>query len=129
MSIKQENRDGVPNSQNVAFIRYVEVNVFGIQYRLLKINNLNVTQFSVNGKITDTPYIDKARNISAIISASRLRFTTGFSLSIAWDGKHRSEISLCNSYANYVCGLCGNADGKRSRFKFFYLFFIAKKSF
>ena len=107
--IKQENRDYLPYV-DVAYVQYVEINLNGTEYRLMKLVN-NVIQFTINGRTTTTPYFDKANQISAVMSGGRLWFNTGFSLNIAWDGDNRVDISLCNSYSKYVCGLCGNADG------------------
>lgn len=109
--IKQENRDGVPNAQNVAFVRYVEINVFGREYRLLK-RVANRIQFSVDGQLTDVPYYDAANQVSVFLGGGRLWFTTKFSLNVAWDGDVRFDVNLCSTYSKYVCGLCGNADGK-----------------
>lgn len=113
LNMKQEGRVGVPNAANVAFLRYVEINVFGREYRLLKAVN-GVIPFSVDGTIVPTPYFDRANDISAVISNKKFYFNTGFGLSIIWDGisfNTRADISLCDSYGGYVCGLCGNGDG------------------
>ena len=53
-------------------------------------------------------------------------FSTTFGLSILWNGNDRIEVNLCDSYANRICGLCGNADSKsllkksNSEFKFIF---------
>jgi hypothetical protein len=106
---KQEQRKGVPNAENVAFIRHIEVLVHRKKYTLeKKQGNLHV--FTVNGQRRTTPY--RGRNgEQAIVIGDQLVFTTKFGLTILWDGNQEAQVLLCDTYRRYVCGLCGNADG------------------
>jgi hypothetical protein len=102
---KQEQRKGVPNAENVAFIRHIEINVYRKKFTLEK-NHV----FTVNGQRRNTPY--KGRNgEQAINIGGQLVFTTKFGLTILWDGNQQAQVLLCDTYRRYVCGLCGNADG------------------
>lgn len=108
---KQERRGNGPNSNRVSYIRFIDVNVFGNNYRLLpKINGK--LGFSINGINMVNNYRDEFNGLRVYISAGNLIFTTNFGLMIKWNGIHKAEVTICSYYENYVCGLCGNADGK-----------------
>ena len=109
MKQKQEERAGVPNADIVSFIRYVEINVYGNQFRLLKAVNMTKT-FSLNGQVRRPPYID-TNGTQIIFVGGKVQFSTNFGLTILWDGYTQAYTTLCDSYSNYVCGLCGNANG------------------
>jgi hypothetical protein len=67
-------------------------------------------QLTVNNISASIPYTDEVNGIEVYVAGGSLVFSTSFGLTITWDGNHRSEVSLCDAYAGYVCGLCGNAD-------------------
>ena len=65
--------------------------------------------FLRNGIPYPTPYDDK-NGIDVFVQGSYIVLNAGFGLSIRWNGIIL-QVLLCNEYAGYVCGLCGNADG------------------
>ena len=94
-------------------MKYVEVEVFGNQYRLLgSINNL--LPLTINGVSYKTPFSDKLNGINIVQIGKSLTFSTNFGLTIQWSSHDFAtyHVSLCDAYAGFVCGLCGNADGK-----------------
>ncbi|CAF0928390.1 unnamed protein product, partial [Brachionus calyciflorus] len=110
---KQERRGTGPNANKVSYIRFVEINVFGNQYSLLKSTN-NRLSFTVNGKAMTNSYKDDFNGLRVYVSAGNIVFATDFGLMVKWNGVHKAEVTLCNYYSKYVCGLCGNADGNRT---------------
>ncbi len=50
--------------------------------------------------------------LNIVINGGKLLFTTNFGLTVDWDGDAAVGYTLCDAYAKYVCGLCGNGDGK-----------------
>lgn len=105
---RQEKR---PRRNGVSFIQYVEVNVYGNQYRLMKRQKgSNIPSLSINGLPSYQPLSDKG--IRVYKAGRNLIFSADFGLTITWDGRHRAEVALCDAYAKFTCGLCGNADGK-----------------
>lgn len=56
-------------------------------------------------------YFDSQNGIKIFYSVDNIIFSTKFGLTIKWNGLHKAHILLCDYYSNYVCGLCGNADG------------------
>jgi len=99
-----------PGKIGVSFFQYIDVEVYGDVYRLSKFTNY-ATSFEVNGLLRPVPFNDKKNAIDVFQSGKNLLFSTGFGLTIVWNGNHQAEVSLCDAYANSVCGLCGNADG------------------
>ncbi len=95
---------------NVAYVRYVEINVFGMQFRLLRNQGAN-TPFSLNGIFKNAPYAEDFLGLNIVKNGGKLVFSTNFGLTVSWDGVNAVEYSLCDAYSTYVCGLCGNGDG------------------
>jgi hypothetical protein len=110
---------------NVAFVRYIEINVFGIQYRLLKSEAADIP-FTINGIKRNAPYVDNSYGINIDKNGGRLLFTSDFGLSVEWDGSNSVSYSLSDIYKSLVCGLCGNGDGNNriKKNKFLLLMFI-----
>ncbi len=110
-NVRQKQEPGI--QPNTAYLRYIEINLNGIQYRLLKKTNAfsKVIPFTVNGVSRTAPYNDPS-GINVNINGGKLVFSTLFGLTITWDGIGSASESLCDAYSTYVCGLCGNADGK-----------------
>lgn len=103
---KQEQR----RNPGVAYIQYLEINVFGNQYKLNKYRGYNYN-FTINGLKRFAPFTDSVNGINVYGSGKNIIFSTQFGLKITWNGKHRAEVYLCDAYANWTCGLCGNSDG------------------
>jgi hypothetical protein len=110
---KQERRPGVPNADAVSFIQYVEVIIAKRVYRLMKkAGKVNV--LLVDGARRNVPYAETKRGIRVISLGDNVIFTASFGLTIVWDGRQKAEVLLCDVYRRHVCGLCGNADGKKN---------------
>jgi hypothetical protein len=101
------------NSNTVSYLRYVEINVFSTQYRLINLGN-NKLSFTINGIIATGSFLnDNSTGIQIYVSGSSLVFSASFGLSVVWTGDN-AEINLCSAYSNKVCGVCGNADSNLS---------------
>jgi hypothetical protein len=90
----------------VSFVEYIEVNVYGQQYRLGQ-----KREFTINGTTTKVPFKDAKGKVQVYKKGHNLILSTDFGLTVSFDGNMRSQVILCDAYANSVCGLCGNADG------------------
>lgn len=108
-TIRQKNSDHGFTMAPISWVDYVELNVFGNSYRLLA-NKV----FTKNGIERPFPY-DDANNVQVFLQGTKLVLTTDFGLTINYDGVSLMEISLCDAYRPYVCGMCGNADGNTTR--------------
>jgi hypothetical protein len=107
--LKLEIRKDMPNSNATSYIKYVEISVYGTQYRLIKFTNPNQV-FLVNGTTRAPPYTDSF-GVTVTNVGNTLVITTQFGLSVSWDGDHKFNPILCDAYAGYICGLCGNGLG------------------
>ena len=94
----------------------MEINYNGKQYRLLKKTGFlffKSIPLTIDGTKVNTPYNDPEDGVSVSKNGGRLTFSTTFGLTVTWDGKSATEQSLCDAYKGFVCGLCGNGDGKK----------------
>ena len=113
-NVRQKHEKTVIGNITAASIRYIEINLHGNQYRLLK-KTLGVFSssipFTVNGIARSVPYFESS-GINVALVGGQLVFSTIFGLTVSWNGMGSSSQTLCDAYANHICGLCGNADGK-----------------
>jgi hypothetical protein len=101
------------DGSQVSIVRFVEIRLYDNIFRLIRTQanfNTNNFIFLFNNALRFPPYSDDY-GVKLFVSGGNLVFSTKFGLTITWNGKHKVEVSLCDSYADYVCGLCGVADG------------------
>jgi hypothetical protein len=91
------------------------VNVYGIRYRLLG----DYKKFTRNGVSKSAPFTEENKKVQVYARSKNIVLTTDFGLTVMFDEKHRQTVTLCDAYADSVCGLCGNADGKQRGFVWF----------
>lgn len=98
--------------REASFVEYLEITIHGNEYNLLKKLPGNRHVFEINGLERPTPYFDREHGVNVYTLNRNIIFSTEFGLTVTWDGHQRAAITLCDAYANSVCGMCGNADGK-----------------
>ena len=103
--MRQKQTPGLVNSTKVSYVEYVEINVYGLQFRLLKGKKV-----TINGLGYSVPYNGQT-GITISKIGKYLTMYAPFGLTVYWDGSTKAVYSLSPSYENHVCGLCGNADG------------------
>lgn len=91
--------------ENYGVVEYVEINLFGTQFRLMQDKI-----FSVNGIKKSVPY-SVSEDIKVFINGNFLTFATTFGMEIIWEGTNHVEIKICDEYAGNVCGMCGDGIG------------------
>ncbi len=69
--------------------------------------------FTINDVSRKAPYSDNVNGINIVFKGGKLVFSTNFGLTVSWNGNDAVTETLCDSYADYVCGLCGNGDGNK----------------
>lgn len=106
--IKQKHHTNGRKHSKVSFVEYVQVNVYGKEYRLVSRNT-----FTVDGERTNTPFKDNDNGKVQVFASGRrsLALSTDFGLTVSFDG-NAVKVTLCDAYENSLCGLCGNADGE-----------------
>ena len=105
---KQFHRPNTPAS--VAYVKYIELNAYGNQYRLMWKKSVSDCLFTTNGMTNAIPFTDTTTGVNVVRSGGYVVISTSFGLTVQYNGAFFA--SLCDSYANKVCGLCGNYDGK-----------------
>lgn len=91
----------------MSYIRYLQLNYRGNEYRL---NNKGKQAFNIT--INGLPQKELfTGDVSATLVSGKVILTIP-GVKVSWDGSQATEIQLCNTYKNQVCGLCGNFDGK-----------------
>ena len=121
-NIRQKQYQHSVGGTSPSYIRYVEFNYNGNQYRLLNSSyNDHTLPITINGVLRSAPYSDE---VVTITKHGAYELSTSFGLKITWDGFNANDITLCDAYSTYVCGICGNYDGM-----FFYLILNLKTAF
>ena len=59
------------------------------------------------------PYNDINTGITVSTTCGKIVFTTEFGLTVTWDGNSASTQTISDGYGGFICGLCGNGDGKK----------------
>ncbi len=103
---KQESRH--PYHPRASLLRRIDVHAYQNIYSI----HLGKT-FTVNNINIGLPYQDE-NGVRATRNGNYIVITTPFGLKIEYDGDYNGAYYLCDSYAGFVCGLCGNADGNRN---------------
>ena len=99
-------------------LSYIDVKAYNITVRMLYTVEIYPYVVAINGIKTDLPFFSKHINISN--QGGSIVYSTDFGLKIIFSNREYT-ILLCDIYAGYVCGLCGNADGYSSRLNFIIL--------
>ncbi len=130
-NVRQKHQKSLLTNATTSSIRYIEINIFNTQYRLLRKtlgSYSNAIPFTVNGVLRYAPYSRPLfyKSINIYQSGNNLVFSVNLGITITWDGMGISTQSICDTYAKNVCGLCGNADGEIINNIIDYFYFIFK---
>ncbi|XP_028332624.1 alpha-tectorin isoform X2 [Gouania willdenowi] len=104
---KNEALAGLP----LSVVAEVFVTVQGYQVHISR-ERRGVVQ--VNGITQNVPILLNGGNMSIYASGPRVFVSTGFGLSVTYDGRSTMSISVPASYREKTCGLCGNFNGNRN---------------
>ena len=93
-------------------LRYIEMVAYGVPIRLLKGNSIQI-----NGVMSNSDLIIAApmqiNGIKIFFSGGTLVLAADFGVTIYWNNG-KFDITLCDAYSGFICGLCGNYDGEFS---------------
>jgi hypothetical protein len=103
INVKHEARE----TSGTSWINSIELILYGNTYKILKGD-----RFLVNGIAYTTPYSDSFAVNVVVGPEDLIKLTTNFGLEINFIDEHDMRIVLSEKYKNYVCGMCGNYDGK-----------------
>ncbi|XP_059335475.1 IgGFc-binding protein-like [Ammospiza nelsoni] len=97
-----EHRGG---NTRVSYVRYVDVDVADLRIRLGQGGVV-----TVNGVEEILP-CSPSEGVQVLSSGFYTMVMTDFGLRVKFDGNHRVEVTLPSSFAQKVCGMCGNYNG------------------
>ena len=89
-------------SENPSRMRYTEINVHGNTYRMS-----NKGLFTIDSVIKELPYINKFDGVTVYKYPKAIHFISDFGLQI-YTTPEKAHISMCQTYINFVCGMCGS---------------------
>merc|ERR1712127_129878 len=114
----QEKRNG--RRDDVSYVASVELKYNKMVYSLQQATDqsgnrkysvfINDVEFNPN----QLPYNDEDNGVRIQAKKRYATLSTDFGLTLKFNGKNRAIVKLCSSFADKVCGLCGNADGKKN---------------
>ncbi|KAF7242300.1 IgGFc-binding protein [Varanus komodoensis] len=97
-------------SQAVSFTRDVEIYVYETS---IVISRRNPAKVMVNGLLTNLPYYTESKRISIHRQGQEAVIETDFGLTVTFDWQSRVTVTVPSTYANTLCGLCGNFNGNK----------------
>ncbi|XP_062996673.1 IgGFc-binding protein-like [Elgaria multicarinata webbii] len=97
-------------SQAVSFTRDVEIYVYETS---IVISRKNPGKVMVNGLLTNLPYSIKSNRISMYRRGQEAVVQTDFHLAVTFDWQSRVTVTVPSTYADALCGLCGNFNGNK----------------
>ncbi|XP_074075051.1 IgGFc-binding protein [Macrotis lagotis] len=97
-------RRGIPG---VSFTRDVTLHVYGHSFTL---SNSFPRKMKVDDKLVDLPFLLDTR-LQAYLSGSDVVIKTTFGLALTFNGDCLVHLKVPSSYANALCGLCGDYNG------------------
>ncbi|XP_074009677.1 IgGFc-binding protein [Numenius arquata] len=95
------------SNTRVSYVQYVDIDVYG--YRI----NLGKSRIVKIDGVSQVLPLTLAQGVSISFSGQYVVVTTDFGLNVKFDGNHRAEITLPNTYMSKVCGICGNYNGHK----------------
>ncbi|XP_073179609.1 LOW QUALITY PROTEIN: IgGFc-binding protein-like [Lepidochelys kempii] len=98
----QNNR----SSRALSFAEVVTVEVYG---RTIAVSQQHPLRIQVDGVFVDLPYYHE-ETLQAYISGAQVLIKTAFNLRVTFDGSSLVQVTMPNTYANALCGLCGNGN-------------------
>ncbi|XP_019614795.1 PREDICTED: IgGFc-binding protein-like [Branchiostoma belcheri] len=106
VAVRNVHRPG--KSQRVAFCDHVEVTVYGFK---IEIRSGSGREVLVNGRRRNLPACLN-RKVAISISGLNVQVQTDHCFTLTYDGNHRVQITVPESYKGKLSGMCGNYNGR-----------------
>ncbi|XP_075763600.1 IgGFc-binding protein-like [Pelodiscus sinensis] len=98
----QNNR----GSRAVSFTREVTLELYG---RTITISQQHPQRIQVDGVFVDLPFYHEEK-LQAYVSGAHVLIKTAFDLRVTFDWNSLVRVTVPSTYANALCGLCGNGN-------------------
>ncbi|KAM9168752.1 IgGFc-binding protein-like [Mergus octosetaceus] len=103
-------QNGQHNNQLLSSIALIKVKVYG---KSIVISKKDPNKITVNNQLANLPYHHK-RKISVYRSAQDMVMETDFGVTVTYDWQSQVTVVVPGTYADALCGLCGNYNGDTS---------------
>ncbi|XP_030398777.1 IgGFc-binding protein-like [Gopherus evgoodei] len=101
-NIKVENNNR--GSKAVSYTKTVTLEVYG---RNITVSQQYPRKIKVDGVFTNLPFYHEEK-LQAYVSGSHIVIKTAFGLRVTFDGSSLVRVTVPNTYASALCGLCGD---------------------
>uniref|UniRef100_K7FKI2 Fc fragment of IgG binding protein n=1 Tax=Pelodiscus sinensis TaxID=13735 RepID=K7FKI2_PELSI len=101
-SIKVENNNR--GSKTVSFTKAVTLEVYG---RNITLSQQHPRKIKVDGVFVDLPFYHEEK-LQAYVSGAHVLIKTAFDLRVTFDWNSLVRVTVPSTYANALCGLCGD---------------------
>ncbi|NXY78981.1 FCGBP protein, partial [Glareola pratincola] len=101
-------QNGHQDDRPLAPIALVMVKVYG---KNIVISQKHPGKITVNGQLVNLPYHRRDGKISIHRGGQEVVVETDFGLAVTYDWQSQVTVSVPSTYANALCGLCGNYNG------------------
>ncbi|NWQ93779.1 FCGBP protein, partial [Burhinus bistriatus] len=102
-------QNGHQDDKPLSSIALVEVKVYG---KNIVISQKHPGKITINGRLVNLPYHRRDGKISIYRDGQEAVVATDFGLTVTYDWQSQVTVSVPSSYANTLCGLCGNYNGQ-----------------
>ncbi|NXV53498.1 FCGBP protein, partial [Uria aalge] len=101
-------QNGHQDERPLSSIALVMVKVYG---KNIVISQKHPGKITINGQLVNLPYHHRDRKISIYRGGQEAVVETDFGLAVTYDWQSQVAVSVPSTYANTLCGLCGNYNG------------------
>ncbi|KAF1482670.1 IgGFc-binding protein, partial [Eudyptula minor novaehollandiae] len=101
-------QNGHQDDKSLSSIALVTVKVYG---KNIVISQEHPGKIMINDQLVNLPYLHRGRKISIYRGGQEVLVEADFGLTVTYDWQSQVTVSVPSSYANTLCGLCGNYNG------------------
>ncbi|KAF1522257.1 IgGFc-binding protein, partial [Eudyptes sclateri] len=101
-------QNGHQDEKSLSSIALVMVKVYG---KNIVISQEHPGKIMINDQLVNLPYLHRDRKISIYRGGQEVLVEADFGLTVTYDWQGQVTVSVPSSYANTLCGLCGNYNG------------------
>ncbi|NXL54621.1 FCGBP protein, partial [Podilymbus podiceps] len=101
-------QNGHQDDELLSSIALVMVKVYG---KTIVISQEHPSKITLDDQLVNLPYHHGGRKISVHRGGQEAVVETDFGLTVTYDWQSRITVSVPSTYANTLCGLCGNYNG------------------
>ncbi|NWW84806.1 FCGBP protein, partial [Rhynochetos jubatus] len=101
-------QNGRQDEELLSSISLVMVKVYG---KNIVISQEHPSKITIDDQLVNLPYHQRDRKISIYRGGREVVLKTNFGLTVTYDWESQVTVSVPSTYANTLCGLCGNYNG------------------